>query len=316
MTTLKLNNGLEIPSIGLGTWKSKPGEVRDAVATALRAGYRHIDCAWIYGNEREVGEGLREVFEEGTLSREEVWITSKLWNDRHAPEDVGPALQESLDNLGLEYLDLYLIHWPVAHRRGTVLPKTADEQLSLDERPLAETWKAMEELVDERRCRSIGVSNLSRKKLEGLLPATRIRPAMNQVELHPYLQQPDLVEYCKKENILLTAYSPLGSRDRASAMKGDDEPVLLEDPVVNAIAERHGSPARVLIAWALARGTVVIPKSVNRERIRHNLTAAEVALSEEEMNQLAKLDRARRYVTGAFWALENGPYTMDKLWDE
>ncbi|MFN3196957.1 MAG: aldo/keto reductase [Bradymonadia bacterium] len=317
MHTLKLNNGLTLPAFGLGTWKSAPGEVKQAVVEAVKAGYRHIDCAWIYGNEAEVGQAFAELFAQGVVTRDDLWVTSKLWNDRHRPEDVAGGLAETLSNLGLDHLDLYLIHWPVAHKKGVVAPETGADQLSLDEVPLAETWGAMEALVDAGTCRSIGVSNFSVAKLTDLMGKARIAPVANQVESHPYLQQPALFEYCKSVNIALTAYSPLGSGDRAAQFKPADEPVLLEDTTIVEIAEGHGaSPAQVLIAWALQRGTSVIPKSVNPGRIRQNIAATEIKLSDDDMTRIAGLERHRRYIDGTFWAKEDGPYTLESLWDE
>lgn len=317
MKTITLNDGNAMPAFGLGTWKSKPGEVRDAVVEAVKAGYRHIDCAWIYGNESEVGDALVTLFDEGVVTREELWITSKLWNDRHRAEHVEGALRETLANLKLERLDLYLIHWPVVLQHGVVFPKEASDLRGLDEVPLSETWGAMEGLVDAGLTRSIGVSNFSVEKLRATADGARIPPAVNQVELHPYLQQDDLLAFAREADVALTAYSPLGSMDRADSMKAEDEPVLLEDETVGAVASKHGvTPAQVLIAWALARGTAVIPKSVNPGRIRQNLAATEVALDEEDLARMAELDRHRRYVDGSFWAKEGGPYSLSSLWDE
>jgi len=315
--TIRLSNGAELPAFGLGTWKSKPGEVRDAVLEAIRAGYRHVDCAWIYGNEPEVGAALTELIDGGEVARDDVWITSKLWNDRHAPEDVEPALRETLAHLGLRHLDLYLMHWPVALNKGVMVPRAAEEMRSLEDVPLTETWSAMEGLVDAGLCRTIGVSNFSATKLGEVLDAARIPPAMNQVEMHPYLAQNDLLAYCRERDVAVTAYSPLGSRDRPKSMKAEAEPVLLEDPAVGEVAAKHAaSPAQVLIAWALRRGTVVIPKSVNAERIRQNLAATELTLDDDDMATIAALDRHRRYVDGAFWALEGSSYSVAGLWDE
>src|SRR5690554_4152828 len=228
MKTLKFSNGDTIHAIGLGTWKSTGNELKKAVKDALHAGYRHIDTAATYGNEEEIGEALAEVFAEGEIFREDVFITSKLWNDSHGEGEVIPALQDSLKKLQLDYLDLYLIHWPVAFRNGVEFPKKPSDYLTLEEAPLIETWKQMEEAKKNGLAKHIGVSNFSVKKLKDLISKATIKPEMNQVELHPLLQQNDLLEYCKSEGIHLTAYSPLGSRDRSDSMKANDEPNMFE----------------------------------------------------------------------------------------
>lgn len=317
MKTIQFNNGDQMPVLGLGTWKSAPGDVYNAVKTALRLGYRHIDCAFIYSNEAEIGQALTESFAEGVVSREELWITSKLWNDCHATEDVASGLQQTLTDLQLDYLDLYLIHWPVALKKGVFLPESGADLVSLETVPISATWAGMERLVDAGKCRHIGVSNFSLKKLTDLLATARIKPEMNQIELHPYLQQTGMLEFCAQNDVSLTAYSPLGSKDRPDGLKAEDEPILLEDPVIHAIAIEHNiSLAQVLLGWALQRGTVVIPKSVNPERMAQNLAAAEVTLTTENMAAIAQLDRHRRYVDGSFWAMPGSAYTLTNLWDE
>lgn len=315
MKTLKFNNGDEMPAIGLGTWKSGKGEVGNAVKIALNSGYRHIDCAAVYNNEAEIGKAFSEVFSEGKIKREEVWITSKLWNDSHKKEDVIPALKQSLKDLQLDYLDLYLMHWPVAFKKGVGFPEKDEDYLSLEEVPLSETWEAMLEAKKLGLVKHIGVSNFSSKKLKQLMSEVAEKPEMNQVELHPYLQQKDLLDFCKKEGIHLTAYSPLGSGDRAEEMKAKNEPTLLENETIKEIAENHNvSAGQVLINWSVERGTAVIPKSTNEKRIKENLNSADFNLSEDDMKKIEKLDKHFRYVTGEFFVTEGNSY--EDIYDE
>jgi len=309
------------PALGLGTWKSSPGEVGGAVRCALELGYRHIDCASIYGNQAEIGLALASAFRDGVVQRDQLWITSKLWNDCHEPQQVRTALLRSLADLGLEWLDLYLIHWPVAHRHGVLMPSQGRDLVSLAEQPLAATWAAMEELVEAGLVRHIGVSNMGIAKLEQLMATARIRPEHNQVERHPYLQQNALLEFCHQHSIGVTAYAPLGSPPSGSPPSGTPSPEspasLFTDPVITAIAKAHGaSPSQVLLAWGLATGTAVIPKSVRRARLASNLAATALQLSNEELQRIAGLDRQHRFVDGGFWALPGGPYRRTELWDE
>jgi alcohol dehydrogenase (NADP+) len=315
LKTFRLADGSLLPMLGLGTWRAAPGEVGAAVREALRLGYRHIDCAAIYGNEAEIGVALREAMLDGLVRREDLWITSKLWNSAHAAGDVGPALQQTLKDLQLDHLDLYLIHWPVVLRRGVAMPTTAGDLIPLEALPIAETWPAPEEAVDQGLCRHIGVSNFSIARLEALLEQARIRPVMNQIELHPYLQQREMLAFGAAHGIHLTAFSPLGSQGRSSGLASADEPVLLRDPVIVAIAERCGlTPAQVVLRWAVQRGTAVIPKSVHPGRLAENLAAGAGEIPEEDMLAIAGLERGRRYVDGSAWVMEGGPYTLENVW--
>ena len=317
MKTLTTSNGLEIPAIGLGTWEIPPETAAAAVETAIESGYRHIDCAMIYLNEPWLGEGIENAIKRGLASREELWITSKLWNDNHRAEHVRPAIEKTLSDLKLDYLDLYLIHWPVVHQHGVIRPETGDQFVSLDEVPLWETWQAMQEVCEAGLCRSIGVSNCSSKKIDGILENAKIKPVVNQVEAHPYHQQEELKSYCDRNGILMTAYSPLGSGGRPARLLKGDEPSLFDDEALKEIAAANDcSPAQVMLAWAVCRGTLTIPKSADPGRQRENLAAMEIELTDEEMQKIASLERRYRFIDGTFWEMEGGPYTVANLWDE
>ncbi|MGB6037718.1 MAG: aldo/keto reductase [Cryomorphaceae bacterium] len=314
MKTMKYANGDTMPAFGLGTWKSKSGEVKKAVYTAIAAGYRHIDCADIYGNQNEVGEGIDQALNEGICRREDLWITSKLWNSDHKEAMVEKALKRILRDMRLDYLDLFLMHWPVALKVGVGMPESPDDFLSRRDVPLTETWKAMAQCQEKGLTRHIGVSNFNQEHLRELMQAGP-KPEMNQVELHPYLQQTELLEYCKKHNIFVTAYSPLGSSDRPEQMKKDNEPLLYENDVVKEIANKHDVSAfHILLAWALNRGTAVIPKSVTPCHIKSNLEATQIELDQDDMQKMAKLDQEYRFVDGGFWAMEGSPYSIKDIW--
>jgi len=311
MKSFKFRNGDTVEAIGLGTWKSDPGKVGAAVESALKTGYRHIDCAAVYGNEAEVGNALAETFSTTDINRENVHITSKLWNTAHRKQDVIPALKKSLNDLKLDYLDLYLMHWPVAFKPGLEgFPQGEEDYLSLDEVPIIETWEAMLEAKQQGLIRHAGVSNFSIEKLEDLKSKTDDFPEMNQVELHPYLQQQELVDYGKANDMLITAYSPLGSSDRPEMMKSDDEPALLDNDVIGSIADKHdATPAQVLIKWAVERDTIVIPKSTNEGRIAENLKSAEIDLDSEDHEKIKELNIPYRYLDGEMFETENGMYS-------
>lgn len=315
MKTIALNDGNTIPAFGLGTWKSKDDSAYHAVKEALKIGYKHIDGAWIYGNEAEVGRAMQESIATGVVKREDFFLTSKLWNSFHAPDDVEVNCRESLKAFGTEYLDLYLMHWPVAFRPGTTMPDGNEGFWPLSEVPLAKTFAAMVALKDKGLVKSVGVSNFSISKLEKVLSETGVVPAVNQVELHPYNPQPELLAYCQDKGIHLTAYSPLGSSDRPDSMKAADEPPILENEVVVATAAEEGiTPAQLLIAWAMDRGTSVIPKSTNAGRIAQNLAAASHDLSHEARQAIDGIDIRYRYVEPSGWFISGVTYEGEGFW--
>ncbi|KAJ1880484.1 hypothetical protein LPJ57_002227 [Coemansia sp. RSA 486] len=277
---IKLNNGVLMPEIGLGTWKAdEEGILYQTIKTAVDLGYRHIDCAKIYGNQTEIGRALKEV----AVPRKELFIVSKIWQNRHRPELVAGALDEILNELQLEYLDLLLIHWPFAMKADkNAMPQTAND---LEDVPIMDTWKAMEALVDNGKVRAIGVSNFNKDILEKMLPQCRIVPAVNQVEIHPYNQSPELVKFCQANGITVTGYCPLGGSKIS----------VMDDDFIKRVAEAHAcTPAQVALSWALARGIVVIPKSTNELRLKQNLQ--KVTLTSDEMRMFGKIQNHERKV--------------------
>jgi len=294
--SLVMNNGLKVPQFGLGTWKSKPGEVTQAVKDAIDAGYRHIDGAFAYQNENEVGTAIAQKIKEGVVKREDLFITSKLWNSFHSPNLVVPAIKKTLELLGVDYLDLYLIHWPMGYKEGGGLFESDSNGKQLySDVDYVDTWKQMEECVKQGLTKSIGISNFNKKQIERVLAVATIKPVMNQVECHPYLNQQKLIEFCKSKDILITAYSPLGSPDRPWAKPGD--PSLLDDPKLKTIAEKYGkSTAQVLIRYQLERGTVVIPKSVTKSRIIENMNIFDFQLNKDDIKTIDAMDCNGRFV--------------------
>lgn len=307
----------EMPAIGLGTWKMDDGSATAAVKSALKVGYRHIDCAPIYLNEADVGAALGEVFRSGEISRHDVWVTSKLWCNRHRPDLVRGALEKTLADLQVDYLDLFMIHWPIVFRHDVHRPESGADFVSLEEMPLNETWKAMEECVDAGLCRNLGVCNFSVRKLKTITADCKIRPSANQVECHPFFPQNDLLEVCQNEGIQFVAYSPLGSGDRPDRMRSDEDPSLFDAPEILEIATAKDlTVGQVILAWAVNRGTVAIPKSANPQRQAENLAAGSIELSEDEMAAIDQIATTYRYVHGRFWEMEGSPYTVANLWDE
>ncbi|KAJ1668181.1 hypothetical protein IW140_000652 [Coemansia sp. RSA 1813] len=276
--SFKLNNGVLMPEIGLGTWKgNKTGELEKTVKTAIELGYRHIDCAKCYCNQREIGKALKNV----QVPRKDLFIVSKIFENSHRPELVEAAADDILDELQLDYLDLLLMHWPYATRPETGYSSFKSEDI--ENVPIMDTWKEMEALVDKGKVRAIGVSNFNKSILEKMLPQCRIIPAVSQTEVHPYCQEPELVEFCKSNGIHVTGYCPLGGT-RINVM---------DDELIKHIAEAHiCTPAQVALSWSLARGIAVIPKSNNPIRLKQNLKT--VTLSSDEMRMIGKIQRRER----------------------
>jgi alcohol dehydrogenase (NADP+) len=284
---IALNNGAgHIPAIGFGTLIPDAAATISATRDALEAGFRHFDCAERYRNEREVGEALQAGLASGRIQREDIFVTTKLWNSNHLPERVEPAFEASLERLGLNYLDLYLIHTPFAFQPGDEQdPRDQNGNVIYDDGvTLLDTWKAMESLVDHGRCRAIGLSDIGLNELLPIYESARIKPAVVQVESHPYLPETELLEFCKQKGVVLLAFAPLGH-----GMK----PGLLEDPVISAIAAQvERTPAQVLLAWAVQRGTALLttPKSAARARENFNISA----LPENAFNEINRIQTRQR----------------------
>ncbi|WP_406695954.1 aldo/keto reductase [Singulisphaera sp. Ch08] len=304
--TTKLSSGDEMPLIGLGLWKIDRADAARAVREALRSGYRHLDSACDYGNEAEVGEGIRQAIEEGICRREELWVTSKLWNTYHAKEHVRPAVERSLRDLGLDHLDLYMIHFPIAmeyvpfekqYPPGWISDHAHPERgMKLAKVPGHEVWEAMEELVQAGLVRNIGICNYNTALLRDLLCYAKIRPAVLQVELHPYLTQEKLLRFCHEEGIAVTGFSPLGAPSYVPLGAATLEESVMEEDVVRDVAQRHGkTPAQVVLRWGVQRGTSIVPKTSKFERMIENRSIFDFELTDDEMRSITALNRNRRF---------------------
>lgn len=315
-----LYTGAKMPAIGLGTFGSDHASaelIAQAVIGAAAVGYRHFDCASVYGNEDGIGESFQTLFQKG-LKREEIWVTSKLWNDKHAKKDVIPSCQQSLKNLKLAYLDSYLVHWPFPNYhppKADVTSRSADAKPYIHEMYM-ETWGEMEKLVDQGLVRHIGTSNMTIPKMRLVLRDARIKPAVNEMELHPHFQQPELFNYLRDNGIEPIGFSPIGSPNRPERDKTPEDTVPTEDPVIVRIAERLGlHPAVVCIKWAIQRGQTPIPFSTNRRNYLSNLKGVvSEPLTEQDMAAIAAIDKNCRFIKGQVFLWKEGQ-SWEDLWD-
>lgn len=315
-----LYTGAQVPAIGLGTFGSDrySGEViAQAVLDAADVGYGHFDCAAVYGNEHLIGESLRTIMQRG-VKRQELWITSKLWNDKHGEKDVIPAFEKSLRDLQLDYLDLYLIHWPFPnyHAPGVDVDSRDPHAQPYIHENYMKTWRQLEKLAGMGLVRHIGTSNMTIPKLKLLMRDAEIKPACNEMELHPHFQQPELYQFVVGQGIMPIGFSPIGSPSRPARDRTPDDTVDTQDPVIVEIARRlQVHPAVVCIKWGVQRGHVVIPFSVRREQILGNLRGvAGAPLSEADMRAIASIDKNCRLIKGQVF-LWTGARGWEDLWD-
>ncbi|CAG9857613.1 unnamed protein product [Phyllotreta striolata] len=285
---LKLNNGMTIPTIGLGTYKSAENEVREAVKCAIEVGYRHIDTAWFYGNEKEIGSALSESFRNGTVKRQDIFMVTKLWNNFHDRKNVVPKLRESLCSLGLDYVDLFLVHWPFAFKEdGCTLPTSSSDYSDVD---YLETWEGMEECVREGLAKSIGLSNFNEGQIERVLGHCRIKPVVNQVEVNPNNNQSGLIKFCKDRDIVVTAFCPL-ERIGKSREPGYPTATVLDPKVIEMGKKYNKTAAQVVLRYLLSLGITIIPKSVTRSRIVENFEIFDFDLSDDDICYLKSLNK-------------------------
>lgn len=310
-TSLKLCSGDELPTVGLGLWKAESETIPELIPAAIQAGYRHFDNAADYGNEVEVGQALQTAITEGLCQREDLWLTSKLWNTFHEPQRVREACEKSLSDLQTDYLDLYLIHFPIAleyvpietrYPAGWVDPEADETKMQPIKVPLRDTWEAMQQLVKDGLVKNIGICNFVVSLIRDLLSYAEIPPAVLQVELHPHLSQERLIRFCHEEGIAVTGFSPFGASSYIPIAMARSSESLLEDETVNSIAAAHNrSPAQILLRWGIQRGTAVIPKTSRPERLVENLNLFDFELSRKEVRSLNKLNRDRRYNDPGFF---------------
>jgi len=316
----RVYTGAQIPAVGLGTYGSdrfSAEQIAEAVRGAIAVGYRHIDCASVYGNEHLIGEVLQEAIQSG-IKREELWVTSKLWNDMHGDGDVLISCAKSLKDLRLDYLDLYLVHWPFPnfHAPGASVDSRDPHARPYIHEEFMKVWRQMERLVEMGLVKHIGTSNMTIPKLKLLLRDAKIKPACNEMELHPHFQQPDLFKFVVDNDIVPIGFCPIGSPNRPDRDKTETDTVDIEDPVIVKIAERHKvHPAVICVKWAVQRGQIPIPFSIHRPEYLSNLKAAVTdPLTDEEMEAIAKIDKNCRLIKGQVFLWE-GAKGWEDLWD-
>ncbi|XP_021917007.1 1,5-anhydro-D-fructose reductase-like isoform X2 [Zootermopsis nevadensis] len=294
--TVKLNNNQDFPVLGLGTYTAEPGEMKQVVKDAIDAGYRHFDTALFYRNEKEVGAAIRAKIADGTITRNQVFVTTKLWNTHHRPDVVVPTLKTSLENLGLEYVDLYLIHWPFGFKEGdNGLPEDAAHKLIYSDVDYVDTWKTMEDCVRLRLTKSIGLSNFNSKQIQRVLDVATIKPVVNQIECHPYLNQTKLIKFCKEKGIVVTGYSPFGGPTSIAPLHKGESPEPLKDPKIKEVADKYGkTTAQIILRYLIQHGIVPIPKSSNKNRLQENIDIFNFELVPEDVAAMDALNRNKR----------------------
>ena len=316
-----LNTGKKIPAIGLGTFGSDhatPLEVAEAVRTGIALGYRHVDCASVYGNEKEIGTVLSDIISSGGVKREDLWITSKVWNDHHGQGDVLVSCAQTLKDLKLDYLDLFLVHWPFPnyHTPGcTVDFRSPDARAYIHENYM-KTWRQMERLVDAGLVRHIGTSNMTMPKMKLLLRDCRIKPSVNEMELHPHMQQTEFMNFVLENGMQPIGYCPIGSPQRPERDRTGDDTVDIEDPVIVRIAKAHNvHPAVICVKWAVQRGEIAIPFSTKKKNMLSNIQSVTGdPLTPSEMADISKIDKNCRLIKGQVFLWKDGQ-TWEDLWD-
>lgn len=301
--------------IGLGTRGLSADTTYDTIRKAIELGYRHFDCSPIHKNDSEVGRAIADSIAEGKVNREELWVTTKLWNSSHKYNDVEQSVEATLERMGLDYVDLLLIEWPVAHERNIDFPSSEEEYLAEEEAPLIDTWTGLEDCLDEELTRHIGVSNCNIQTIEMLNSEGTLEVECLQVELHPFLPQQALYDYCRTNKLPMIGFAPLGSPGRSAEMRHPNEPFLLNEPAILEIATKHNiTPVQAILAWSLTRKTAVIPCSSNAEHLAENLAAQDLKIDREDLRQLIVLPKFR-FFKGELFTINGSPYKLTDFWE-